>query len=252
MDLIKLALPFNDSQIRYRVGATNAKKVRRETGDPNARPTSGLALAYVDARDAYDRFDEVCRPENWADEFYDVGSGLLACRIGIRTEKDWVWKSHGAGGRSADRGLSSQDANKGNFSDAFKTTAVAWGVARYLYGMKSQWVSLDKYGQIQSNMRPLLDKAHQMLCAGKMPEPLSLSSEPTPDTPKETPRRSKINSRDDYSSAQKAIDDASDMVALIEVWKKHWPIIQTMHVDYEDEITLRKDDKKHELSKKAA
>ena len=43
-----LARPFEEKQISWRVGSTNADK------------TSGIALAYIDARDVMDLLDEVC------------------------------------------------------------------------------------------------------------------------------------------------------------------------------------------------
>ncbi len=250
-DLIKLATPFKDGQIHYRVGATNVKKVKAETGNNNARPTSGLALAYIDARDAYDRFDEVCGVDGWQDEFYDVGNGLLGCRIGVRVrDGEWIWKSHGAGGRSSGTGLSSQDANKGNFSDAFKTAAVAWGVGRYLYGIKSQWVSIDKYGQIKDGMRSILDRAHQAVSHGKEP----VAREPDDADPQDIKpeRRSKTDSRDDYTRLEKDIRDEPTISGLEDLWKRNFETLGTMHQDYVDSLIQEAGDRKKELKTKLA
>ena len=66
-------------------------------------------------------------------------------------------------------------------------------------------------------------------------------------------RRSKENSRADYTVIQKLIDDAPDLNALKNIWVKNYAqTIQTMHVDFEDSLTQEKDSKKHELTKIAA
>lgn len=147
----ELAAPFPPDRVSWRVGQTNVKRVRRETGDNNAAPTKGVALAYIDARDVYDRLDAVLGISGWQCEHHDAGDGRLSCRIGIRLEGEWVWKSDGAGARQADQGLSEQDANKGDFSDALKRAAVAWGIGRYLYELDAPWVALDKYRRIEKD-----------------------------------------------------------------------------------------------------
>lgn len=66
-------------------------------------------------------------------------------------------------------------------------------------------------------------------------------------------RRSKADSREDYKRIQKLIDDAPDMAALVSAWKDNYhSSIKTMHVEFEDKITVRKDDKRNQLEKKAA
>lgn len=86
-------------------------------------------VSYIDARDAQDRFDDVCGPENWATD-YRVMDGNLYCGIGIQTSPDrWVWKW--------DCGVeSNMEKEKGQASDAFKRAAVQWGVGRFLYRLK--------------------------------------------------------------------------------------------------------------------
>ena len=50
-----------------------------------------------------------------------------------------MWKADGAGDTAV-------EADKGALSDAFKRAAVRWGVGRYLYGMPSPWVGIEKQG----------------------------------------------------------------------------------------------------------
>jgi len=85
-------------------------------------------VAYIDARDVQDRFDEVCSPANWQNKYQVVGNSLF-CSIGIKIGEEWIWKT--------DCGTESQiEKQKGQSSDAFKRAAVLWGVGRFLYSIK--------------------------------------------------------------------------------------------------------------------
>lgn len=83
-------------------------------------------LLYQDARCAMDILDEAVGNENWQKEYYEV-KGNVYCKIGIKNQfGEWVWK--------ADCGSESNvDAEKGEASDAFKRSAVSWGIGRELY-----------------------------------------------------------------------------------------------------------------------
>lgn len=140
MNLDELKAPFSPTAISWRVGATNADK------------TKGIALAYLNARDVMERLDEVCEPGNWQAEYPFIG----CCRIGIRMRGpaiqksiagdqlislgDWVWKSNGAG-------QSDIEAEKGQYSDAFKRAAVLWGIGRYLYDLPNTWYPIQPRGK---------------------------------------------------------------------------------------------------------
>jgi hypothetical protein len=96
----------------------------------------GQCVAYIDARDVQKRLDSVCGKENWQDLYYEVGS-MLFCKIGIKVGGEWVWKS--------DTGSeSNMEKEKGHSSDAFKRTAVMWGVGRFLYDMKIRNVTANE------------------------------------------------------------------------------------------------------------
>jgi len=128
IDLARLAAPFPPEAISWRVGATNSDK------------TKGLALAYIDARDVMNRFDEVCGQLGWQDEFVETPRGRVMCRIGIRSAEGWVWKGDGAGETDV-------ESEKGAISDALKRAAVHWGVGRYLYDMPATWVAIEQRGK---------------------------------------------------------------------------------------------------------
>lgn len=82
-------------------------------------------LLYKDARVDMDILDETVGPAGWQKEYYEV-KGNVYCRIGIKTDDEWIWKS--------DCGVESNvDAVKGEASDAAKRAAVCWGIGRELY-----------------------------------------------------------------------------------------------------------------------
>ena len=128
MDLERLSEPFHSSQIHWRVGSTNSGK------------TSGMALAYLDARDVMDRLDKVCGLGGWQSEQPWSDGKKLNCRIGIKIGDEWIWKSDGAGDTAV-------EGDKGAFSDALKRAAVNWGVGRYLYQTPNFWADLTPAGR---------------------------------------------------------------------------------------------------------
>lgn len=128
----KLKRPFPLNRVHWRVGATTRDK------------SKCIPLAYIDARDAMQRLDEVVGPENWQCRYPLADSGLLICEIGINIDRasglavdgEWIWKANGAGDTQV-------EAEKGKASDAFKRAAVLWGIGRYLYSLPSVWVPLN-------------------------------------------------------------------------------------------------------------
>lgn len=133
----RLAAPFPPESVSWRVGSTNIDK---QTNKPReGQDARGLALAYLDSRDVQDRLDLVCGPDGWQDDYPHAGVKTV-CKIGIRCEGDWIWKSDGAGDTDV-------EAEKGALSDAFKRAAVKWGIGRYLYGLSSPWVAIEQKGR---------------------------------------------------------------------------------------------------------
>ena len=119
----ELKQPFDPKVIHWRVGATTADK------------SKGIALAYIDARDVMKRLDDVCG-DAWQVDYPFEG----CCRIGIKIDNEWVWRSNGAGETQV-------EGEKGRYSDAFKRAAVLWGVGRYLYYLPNEWVALTPKGR---------------------------------------------------------------------------------------------------------
>ena len=127
----KLKNPFKPSAVNWRVGSTTKDKAK------------GIALAYLTSRDVMKRLDEVVGLENWEDSYFETASGRLLCTIKIKIDGEWFSKSDGAGD-------SAIEGAKGGISDAFKRAAVKWGIGRYLYYLPVEWVTLNKYKQIEN------------------------------------------------------------------------------------------------------
>lgn len=122
----RLKRPFDPKKISWRVGATSGDK------------KTGIALAYIDARDVMQRLDEVfgldwqCR--------YTHADAKTICEIGVKVGDEWVWRAGGAGDTDV-------EAEKGAASDAFKRAAVLFGIGRYLYDIPNKWVPIKPQGK---------------------------------------------------------------------------------------------------------
>jgi hypothetical protein len=101
-----------------------------DPGEIKLRSQAGRQLPYVTARTIMNRFDEALGPENWWDDFVPLEHSVI-CRLTIRLPDGTVLTKCDAGGYAglADPG----DDDKSGFADAFKRTAVKFGVGRYLY-----------------------------------------------------------------------------------------------------------------------
>jgi hypothetical protein len=101
-----------------------------DSGELKLRPQAGRQIPYVTSRTIMNRLDEVLGPENWWDDFVPLEHSVI-CRLTIRLPDGTVLTKCDAGGYAglADPG----DDDKSGFADAFKRTAVKFGVGRYLY-----------------------------------------------------------------------------------------------------------------------
>jgi len=139
----RLAEPFHPKRVHWRIGATNAKSL----GVKPWEATSGIPLAYIDARDVMERLDGVLGPNRWMDTYEETPSGRVICSLSLYLPTDddyhWITKSDGAG----DTGT---EGEKGAISDAFKRAAVKFGIGRYLYSVNTGWIDLAK-GKIPKN-----------------------------------------------------------------------------------------------------
>lgn len=126
IDLSKLALPFESSDIEWRVSRAGM----------GSRGIWCKVLAYVTARAIQKRLDDVRGPENWClkePRILDVnGKSAFACGLSIRIGDEWVTKWDVAE-PTPERGQMEGTAAKGGWSSAEKRAGSQWGVARYLH-----------------------------------------------------------------------------------------------------------------------
>ena len=141
--LQKLKAPFEEKEVHWRVGATNAKSL----GCKPWEATSGIALAYINARDVMKRLDDVVGIGGWSDSYTETQSGRVICKLSLHIHGEWITKSDGAG----DTG---KEGEKGAISDAFKRAAVKFGVGRYLYYLPIIWTDLKNGTIINATRMP--------------------------------------------------------------------------------------------------
>jgi hypothetical protein len=121
-----LARPFDPSEIHWKPQTVSGNRA--------------LVVAFVDARLIQDRLDEVVGVLNWQDHYEPLPDGSVVCRLQIRVGDEWITKQDvGGPSEQPDEG----DRRKAAFSDALKRAAVKFGIGRYLYRLKPQWVDYD-------------------------------------------------------------------------------------------------------------
>lgn len=114
---------------------------------------SATCVAYIDARQVMDILDAVVGPGNWTDD-YDMVGGRLVCRLAIKVDGHWITK--------VDCGSdSSYEAEKGGMSDAFKRSAVKWGIGRFLYDMDIIYIRETVQSGVDNKGKPKYVPTHQ-------------------------------------------------------------------------------------------
>lgn len=129
--LAKLQKPLTRADIDFRVGADIDFRVG--SVGKGSTPFATI-LAYKDARTDMRILDEAT-DGMWQNEYRRDSKGILQCGIGIYYDSQWVWKwSNGM--------PSNQEAEKGEYSDAFKRAGFMWGIGRDLYDVPQLFVTL--------------------------------------------------------------------------------------------------------------
>ncbi len=128
---LDLAAPFRANQVKWRPGAV---------GNDRAQ-----AMPYIDARLVQQRLDKVVGIAGWKSSFDFLPSGDVVCTLWIFLNGEWITKQDvGKPSKQPDAG----DKTKAAVSDAFKRTAVSWGIGRYLYFIPKKWVAYDSQKKI--------------------------------------------------------------------------------------------------------
>ncbi len=122
----RLAAAFDVTEVRWKPQTVSGNRA--------------LVVAFVDARVIMDRLDDVVGAESWQDHYECLPDGAVVCRLRVKLGDRWITKED-VGGQSEqpDEG----DRRKAAFSDALKRAAVKFGIGRYLYRLKPQWVDYD-------------------------------------------------------------------------------------------------------------
>ena len=113
-------------------------------------------VCYVDARDVANRLDQVVGVENWEADYKEIKS-VMYCGIGIylpdQNRTVWKW----------DCGTESNtEKEKGESSDAFKRSAVRFGLGRFLYDIPIQYLETNEV-KTQGNYPKLLDNSGNVI-----------------------------------------------------------------------------------------
>lgn len=132
IDLSKLAEPFEESDIEWRVSRSG-------------RGSKGLfcfVLAYCTNRAIQKRLDEVCGPANWKNEqmtVTDFRNGPIALQVGIsiRIDGEWITKWDASEPTHI-------EPVKGGFSGAMKRAGAQWGIGRYLYQLDETFAEVSE------------------------------------------------------------------------------------------------------------
>lgn len=134
IDLSKLAEPFEESDIEWRVSRSGIKNGKAFC----------LCLAYCTNRAIQKRLDEVCGPENWRNEamsVHEFRTGPIGIQVGIsiRINGEWITKYDAAEPTHI-------EPVKGGFSSAMKRAGAQWGIGRYLYQLDETFAETSDEG----------------------------------------------------------------------------------------------------------
>jgi len=135
IDLKKLALPFHENEIEWRIGQCGKK------GNGQIWAT---CMAYVQARAIMNRLDDVCGAQNWRVSYSFIPSsqgttaGVIS-QLSIYVDGIWVTKEDGAEQTNI-------ESFKGGISSALKRAGSVWGIGRYLYGLEQGFAQIDDGG----------------------------------------------------------------------------------------------------------
>lgn len=130
LDFQQLREPFEALDIEWRI---------QQSGVKNGKPWA-MALAYITNRAIQQRLDDVCKPENWRNEYASAPDGGVMCGISIKVDGEWITKWDGAENTDV-------EAVKGGLSNSMKRAAVQWGIGRYLYKLDTTFVEIRDKGQ---------------------------------------------------------------------------------------------------------
>lgn len=123
------------------------KQVANKAKKPYPPGARGQFMAYIDARDVFNRLDAVVGGDQWQDSVKRVnedGSVIVALSLCINGE--WLTKEDIGYPNNPGAGVEDEPL-KAAVSDGIKRAAVHYGVGRFLYDLPATWTEVDQHGQ---------------------------------------------------------------------------------------------------------
>lgn len=144
----RLAAPFDNVQWRLQQTAPKGLK------PPYPEGTRGMFMAYIDARQLYERLDDVFGFGGWQRIVKGVNAdGSVIVAISVRIGDEWI--THEDIGYSNNPGADHEtEPLKAAVSDGAKRAGVGLGIGRFLYELEPKWMSVDKWGKPEGNVNP--------------------------------------------------------------------------------------------------
>lgn len=112
----------------------------------NKGKTKAICTAYIDARDVMTLLDS--SGAAWQSDFKEI-AGFIFAGIGIEVDGKTYWKWD-AGSRIENDSKDNmfEQAGKSSASDAFKRSAVQWGIGRFIYEIPPVTLPCDEFGNV--------------------------------------------------------------------------------------------------------
>lgn len=122
------------------------KTVTNKAQKPYPEGTRGQFLAYIDARDVFNRLDEVVGPANWQSKVSRVNEDKsVLVTLGVKVAGEWVERED-CGYPNNPGSSHEEEPLKAAVSDGVKRAAVQFGIGRFLYDLDAKWVELKPNG----------------------------------------------------------------------------------------------------------
>lgn len=123
------------------------KTVTNKAKKPYPEGTRGQFLAYIDARDVFNRLDNVMGPQNWQDAIKQVNDdGSVIVALSLRINGEWLTKEDVGYPNNPGSGVE-EEPLKAAVSDGIKRAGVHFGIGRFLYELPPTWTEIDANGQ---------------------------------------------------------------------------------------------------------
>jgi hypothetical protein len=123
------------------------KQVANKAKKPYPEGARGQFLAYIDARDVFNRLDSVLGGDRWQDSVKRINEdGSVIISLSLCINGEWLTKEDIGYPNNPGAGVE-EEPLKAAVSDGIKRAGVHFGVGRFLYDLPPTWTEIDAYGQ---------------------------------------------------------------------------------------------------------